>query len=358
MSTVDIDALLMAVDPVAPCGPNLEDDQAFLALDREAQGKPEVQYGATITPAVPPDWKAVRHIACELLGRSRDLRLAVHLLRANLALNGIAGMADGVVLIERLLDGRWDSVHPMLDAEEDNDPTERINCLATLCDTGTLLRELKEATLVTLPGLGPLTMKMLEAANGETPAAGQEKIEIASIERAIADLDRGALDAAVDVLARALDAVVSIEVILVQRVGSARALSFDALTRALRKAREFLARQQGAASGAQPDPVGSAQSGSAALPADPAPSMVAGPRAAQAGASGEIGSRDDVVRTLDRLIQYYRRHEPSSPIPILLERAMRLVPMNFFELLQDLAPEGVAQLAVIRGPDGLKQDDN
>jgi type VI secretion system protein ImpA len=34
------------------------------------------------------------------------------------------------------------------------------------------------------------------------------------------------------------------------------------------------------------------------------------------------------------------------------------VPMSFFELLQDLAPEGVAQLAVIRGPDGSKQDND
>jgi type VI secretion system protein ImpA len=354
MSTVDIDALLMAVDPAAPCGANLEGDQAFLALDREAQGKPEVQYGATITPAVPPDWKVVRHMADDLLGRSRDLRLAVHLLRANLALNGIAGMADGVALIERLLDGRWDSVHPMLDADENNDPTERINSLAILCDTGTLLRELKETTLVTLPGLGPLTMKMLEVANGEVPAAGQEKIEIGSIERAIADLDRGALAAAVDALARALEAVVNIEVILVQRVGSARALSLDALTRPLRKAREFLARQQGAAADAQPDPVDSTQSGSTAAPAGAAPAI----GAAQAGASSEIRSRDDVVRTLDRLIQYYGRHEPSSPIPILLERAKRLVPMDFFELLQDLAPEGVAQLVMIRGPGGSKQDND
>ncbi|CAH0296529.1 hypothetical protein SRABI118_04245 [Massilia sp. Bi118] len=351
MSTVDIDALLVEVEAGKPCGPNLEGDPAYLALDREAEGKPEVQYGATITPAVPPDWKVVRRMAGELLQRSRDLRLAIHLLRANLALHGIAGLADGVELIERLLDTRWDSVHPELDADDDNDPTERINSLAILADTGTLVRQLKDAPLLVLPGLGPLSIKMLEIANGELqPPAGQEALALSSIESAIADLAPDKLAEAVDALGRALAAAVNIEVILVRQVGSSQALNLDGLTRPLRKAHEFLQRQQGTAAGApeeaaQADGAGSATAAATATRGSPA-------------ASGEIASRDDVVRTLDRLVQYYRQHEPSSPIPILLERAKRLVPMDFFELLQDLAPEGVAQLAVIRGPDGSKQDND
>ncbi|MFC5548790.1 type VI secretion system protein TssA [Massilia aerilata] len=349
MSTVDIDALLVEVEAGKPCGPNLEQDPAYQLLDREAEGKPEVQYGATITPAVPPDWKVVRRMAGELLQRSRDLRLAIHLLRANLALHGIAGMADGVALIERLLDTRWDSVHPQLDADDGNDPTERINSLAILADAGTLVRELKDAPLLVLPGLGPLNIKMLEIANGELqPPAGQEALALSSIESAIADLDPDKLAEAVDALGRALAAAVNIEVILVRQVGSSQALNLDGLTRPLRKAHDFLQRQQGAAAGA---PEEGAQADGAALPAAMATAARGGP-----AASAEIASRDDVVRALDRLVQYYRQHEPSSPIPILLERAKRLVPMNFFELLQDLAPEGVAQLAVIRGPDGSKQD--
>ena len=187
MSTIDVEALLLEIGPATPCGPDLEYDPAFLALEQEALGKPEVQYGETITPAVPPDWKIVRRMAGELLERSRDLRLAIHLLRANLALSGIAGMADALVLIERLLESRWDSVHPPLDLDDDNDPTLRINSLAILADSGTLVRELKEAPLLVLPGLGPLTIKLLEVTNGEAPPPeGEEKIAFASIERAVA----------------------------------------------------------------------------------------------------------------------------------------------------------------------------
>ena len=352
MSTFDIDALLDGIDPGASCGPNLEDEQVFLFLNQAAQEKPEVQYGTTITPAVLPDWKVVRRMAGELLARSRDLRLAAHLLRANLALSGIAGLADGVLLIERMLDTCWDSVHPMLDADENNDPTARINSLAILCDSGTLLRELKDVPLVVLPGLGPLTIRMLDIANGElAPPAGQEKVDLHSLERAIADIDRDQLTTAVDTIGRALAAIVNIETILIRRVGSSHALNLDPLVRPLRKAHDFLARQQSRQSAGDAQPV--------AAPVTVAPAVPAGPtRAEPATASGAVAGRDDVVRTLDGLIRYYRLHEPSSPIPILLERAKRLVPMNFFELLQDLAPEGVAQLTVIRGPDGSRRDDD
>lgn len=350
MSTIDVEALLQEVSPDAPCGPDLEYDPVFITLEQEAVGKPEVQYGDTITPAVPPDWKAVRRMASELIERSRDLRLALYLVRANLALSGIGGMADGIKLIESLLDQRWESVHPQLDPDDDNDPTMRINSLASLADAGTMVRELKDAPLVMMPGLGPFTIKLLEIANGELPPpAGEEKMAVGSLEGALADLDPERLGAAVAALKQALDSVVNIEVILVRQVGSSQALNLDALSRPLRKAHEFLARQQqggGGEAAAQGDePAG-----------DDAPAADGAPRAARAAISGEIASRDDVVRMLDKLNQYYARHEPSSPIPILLERAKRLVPMNFFEIMQDLAPDGIAQLTVIRGPDGTEQE--
>ena len=64
---------------------------------------------------------------------------------------------------------------------------------------------------------------------------------------------------------------------------------------------------------------------------------------------GEPRSREDVVRALDGICAYYARNEPSSPVPLLLERAKRLVPKNFFEIMEDLAPDGMAQLTAVSG---------
>ena len=58
---------------------------------------------------------------------------------------------------------------------------------------------------------------------------------------------------------------------------------------------------------------------------------------------------EDVVRALDRISEYYRRNEPTSPVPLLLQRAKRLVSMNFMEVMQDIAPDGAHQAASVCG---------
>jgi type VI secretion system protein ImpA len=67
--------------------------------------------------------------------------------------------------------------------------------------------------------------------------------------------------------------------------------------------------------------------------------------------SGDIRSREDVMRMLDKLCQYYERYEPSSPIPILLKRSKRLVSATFLDIVRDLAPDGLTQVEVLRGKD-------
>lgn len=345
MSGVDLDALLADLDADAPCGPNLEYDPQFLELEQAVLGKPEVQYGDTITPAVLPEWKVVRRLAGELFGRSRDLRVALPLLCAWLALDGVPGLADGLRLIERLLDERWDGVHPQLDPDDDLDPTLRINSLATLADPATILKQVKTATLIALPGLGPLTLRDLEIATGElAPPEGQAKVEVGSIQAAIGDADPERLGALRAALRAAHGSAVNIEAILVRQVGSAQALNLDGLTRALRRARDFFDDAGGAdAAAVEADAAPVEQSDE---PGAPAPAAA---RAAPRAIEGEIASRADVLRMLDKIDKYYRQNEPSSPVPMLLARARRLVPKSFMEALEDLAPDGMAQLLVIRG---------
>jgi type VI secretion system protein ImpA len=67
--------------------------------------------------------------------------------------------------------------------------------------------------------------------------------------------------------------------------------------------------------------------------------------------SGEIKSREDVVRVLDKICLYYERYEPSSPIPLLLQRSKRLVSANFMDIVRDLAPDGLSQVENLRGKD-------
>jgi type VI secretion system protein ImpA len=344
MSIVDVDVLLEDLEEAAPCGPNLEYDPAFMELEQSALGKPEVQYGDTIVPAVPPEWKQVKKQALELLGRTRDLRVAMPLVRALLALHAMPGFADGARLLERLVDERWDRVHPELDPDDDNDPTLRINSLAQLTDSTTILRELRETAFVMLPGLGPLTLRVLEQAHGEAPVPdGQAALAPASIEAALADVSDEAMGVATGAVNGALDSIVNLESALARHVGSTQSLNLTPLTRQLRRMADLLASRAQAAPEAP----------SAALDADGDAAAgqgggTAAPRAA--GITGDVTSRADVIRMIDKILAYYQRHEPSSPVPMLLERAKRLAPMSFMEVMENLAPDSMQQLNVIRGP--------
>ncbi|MFL6635610.1 MAG: type VI secretion system protein TssA [Massilia sp.] len=348
MSIVDVDVLLEDLEEAAPCGPNLEYDPAFMELEQSALGKPEVQYGDTIVPAAPPEWKQVKKQALELLGRTRDLRVAMPLVRALLALHAMPGFADGVRLLERLVDERWDRVHPELDPDDDNDPTLRINSLAQLTDSTTILRELRETAFVMLPGLGPLTLRVLEQAHGEAPVPdGQAALAPASIEAALADVSDEAMGVATGAVNGALDSIVSLESALARHVGSTQSLNLTPLTRQLRRMADLLAsRAQAAPEAAASDADGDAAAGQGG--------GTAVPRAV--GITGDVTSRADVIRMIDKILAYYQRYEPSSPVPMLLERAKRLAPMSFMEVMENLAPDSMQQLNVIRGPQPGESD--
>jgi type VI secretion system protein ImpA len=72
-------------------------------------------------------------------------------------------------------------------------------------------------------------------------------------------------------------------------------------------------------------------------------------RPASAGLPSRLDSRDEVARALDLAIDYYRRCEPGSPIPFLLERAKRLGSMSFLELMGDMAPDAVKRVEDLLG---------
>jgi type VI secretion system protein ImpA len=56
-----------------------------------------------------------------------------------------------------------------------------------------------------------------------------------------------------------------------------------------------------------------------------------------------------VIDALDKVIRYYQAEEPSSPVPLLLMRAKRLVSLGFMDILRDLAPDALAQAANVTG---------
>ena len=60
-------------------------------------------------------------------------------------------------------------------------------------------------------------------------------------------------------------------------------------------------------------------------------------------------SRDDPLRAIDMVCEYLERTEPTNPAQLLLRRARKLVNKNFVELVRELAPESLNEVARVMG---------
>jgi type VI secretion system protein ImpA len=70
-----------------------------------------------------------------------------------------------------------------------------------------------------------------------------------------------------------------------------------------------------------------------------------------AGPPGSVRSRQDVIRMMDAICGYYKDNEPSSPVPILITRAKKMVNRTFLEIVRDMTPSGINEIEVFVGPE-------
>jgi type VI secretion system protein ImpA len=269
----------------------------------------------------------------------------MHLAHAALNISGVSALASGLALIDGLLRASWEQVHPRLD-EDDQDPTLRINSLSELesppppgsTDRPYLLRSLDRTPLVRSPRAGVFSYRDVKLARGDIALPAGDKGSVAQmnlIEAAFQECDLDTLKASSTDVGNALTTLTALRTWLREKVGAQRAPEFAILEKELQGMQRLFAEQL-ARRGVSTSVVGSG------VPQDGAPGAVT-------TTPGEIRTREDVVRILDRVSDYFQKYEPSSPVPLLLQRAKRLVAKDFMEILRDLAPAGVAQAEAIGG---------
>lgn len=343
MLTQELAATLLApIGEAAPCGDDLEYDADFMALVAAARGKAEQQFGDTVIPAVEPEWRDVGERAEGILRRSKDVRAAVLQLRACARLQGVSGFFTGLQLLNGLLEAFWEGIHPKLDADDDNDPTMRLNALAPLTDEAMGLRDLYEAQVGMARGVGPIRVRDIAIAhNTLTAVGGEPTYSMAQVQgglEAIQAEQPEAIQAAVGLAAQ----VDRLQALIVERTGRADAVDLDplrAIARVLHKA-------CAAASGA---PAEGAQDTDAAEGDANAQAGGGGGASRPGAARGDIQNRQDAVQMLDRVIRYLEQAEPGNPAPLLIERAKKLIGVSFLEIMANLAPNAMDTIETVTG---------
>jgi type VI secretion system protein ImpA len=65
--------------------------------------------------------------------------------------------------------------------------------------------------------------------------------------------------------------------------------------------------------------------------------------------AGTPASRAEAQRLLLQACEFLERAEPAHPAPLLVRRAIRLLDMNFLEIMQELTPQSVTEIERLAG---------
>jgi type VI secretion system protein ImpA len=334
---INVEDLLKPVSPENPAGEDMTYDVAMQELDKALQGKPETQFSA----AEEPNWKEILESSTDLSKRTKNLRISVILTLALLKTEGLTGFRDGMTLLQKSVEQYWDVIFPRLDPEDNNDPTERVNILAAmLMPSGTgsddpmqFHRRLKQAPLCQSPRLGRIGYMDFAAPPSEIE--GEKKFDANQVEAAFRDTPPEFLESVHNAIQESIAAAEAMDEFLTKTLGNSRAPDWSPLIGVLKDLKKSI--------------VPFLPQGVAEVEGEDGAPAAGGPGVAAISIPGAINSRQDVMKALDRICEFYAKTEPSSPVPLLLKRAQRMAGMNFLEIINDLTPDSIHQVNLVAG---------
>ena len=336
--TLDFDLLLSPISPEAPCGINLDEDDAggelfhdVLDARRTARESEKLLYRDSIAgeeegaPKIEkPDWQKVITLATGVIGQhSKDLRVSAWLVEALVREHGFAGLRDGFRLIRELCERHWDGIQPQ--PYEDNDIGH------TVSQVDGLNRSLESpihAIAITGGSTGPFTGLDYIATFELGQAGGVSKSEFDGAVKTTSDEFYRELFE--DISQCRAELAGAIEV-LDEKCGS-DAPSLTALKETLDNADHRLRSiaphvvEEPASDGAEDVLSGEMVSESAATIGD-----------------GQVATRDEAFRLLGRIADFFERTEPHSPVSYGLRQVVRWGRMSLPDLLSELISDESAR---------------
>jgi type VI secretion system protein ImpA len=210
----------------------------------------------------------------------------------------------------------------------------RMNILTTLTDLAQFIQRVQAVPLANSPTAGRYGLREIAWASGKvTPPQGSPVPKADVIKAAFKDTPAPELIASAQAISEAISLIKATDTAITAKVGAGHGVDFDPLIKVLKDAGNELKPHL-------PAGTPGVDTGSN----EPGTSGAAGPVA-----NGDIASHKDVVAAIDRICEYLEQNEPSSPIPLLLRRAQRLVGKKFLDIVKELSPDVVKQIEALGG---------
>jgi type VI secretion system protein ImpA len=319
--------LLEAISTDHPCGEDLEDTQLLASFDAYRI------FGQSAPLSGDTDWRDIRDRSLEALKTSKDFRLLTHLASATVRTDGIGPFLQLLPVAAHWLETWPDYVFPRVD----DDAILRRNALNGFADRMAVVDGVRRAPILVHRQLGSLSIRDIEIATGQaTPAEGETAVaDAAQLNALLSATPLEELGALVTQLDDSVRKLKSVEETMRSSGGVQAAPEFANLLAPLGRTLKLISDHVATRAPVQ----------DAGAPANEAAPSSNGTGVAVNG----IRSREDATRALDAVAAYFRANEPSSPIPLLLERTKRLVAKDFLAVLEELAPDALAQAKAASG---------
>lgn len=294
-------------------------------------------------------WRTVTDSAPKVLrDDAKDLEITSWYIEALARTHGFAGLRYGFELARRLVETYWDELHPMPDEEDGMSfRTSSLTGLNGAGAEGTLIAPIRNIPLIEDEDFdGPFAYwrykQAIEIKGIEDPVKRAKRVEetgldFGKIKDAFTRKNDKDLLATLEDIEGAIEQIKAMGAALDERCEAQHAPPTRNIITALddcQRAIKFITDGRFDPQEPSEDAEVAAEDGAAG----------GGERAAPASTpGGPIRSREDAFKQLGQISEFFRKTEPHSPIPFMLERTVQWGRLPFAELIQKLIPDDSAR---------------
>lgn len=294
-------------------------------------------------------WRDVHDLAIKALTeRTKDLEIAAWLTEALVRIDGPPGLAAGAGLIADLVDTLWDAgLYPTPDEDGVVTRISPVTGLNGVGSDGSLMQPLRKCILFPGPDGEPVSYwRYKQSQDLASATADRRKQWLAAGAVPLADMEAAA-----------------------RKAGAAHFAALRASIRQAQVAWATMTSRLDAKAGSDAPPTSRVNEllialldiANAYAPAEEAAAPVAAaegatdaglpdaglPAAGLAAAAARPVTRDDMLRELIRIAEYFRRTEPQSPLAYTLEEAVRRGRLTWPDLLTELVTDAGVRNAML-----------
>ncbi|WP_226911337.1 type VI secretion system protein TssA [Gallaecimonas mangrovi] len=358
ISLFDFNALMASISDDNPCGIDLRADESpvspyFTLKDIRNQARAIERQAVLDDEYQPPSqWRDLsQQIPDIVAGQSKDLELVTWLIEAWCREYGFLGLKDGFLLAANLIEQHWEQLYPLPDEDGIATRLAPLVGLNGLDAEGTLIQPILSIPLFFGQTYGPFATWQCEQA-AEVNRMDKEKAEqkrkagaasYDQINQTVKEMPASELVALADHIEGAQQAFQRLSDAMDNASQEPQATS--QVTKALKRCRDALWFHAG-------EIIEKAREQAQALSDDGYEENAEG-EILPTGTSGDavqsaIHSREQAVKQLARLADFFRQTEPHSPVSYAIEQAIRWSKLTLPELMQELISDDGARAGFCR----------